>query len=345
MAAQTKKIEITDWSMEELEAWFTAQNMKGFRAGQVFRWIFSHKALSFDVMTDIRKDIRDLLSKTFSITRPVISDVRESADGTRKYLFRLSDERKIESVLIPEKDHYTLCISSQVGCAMGCRFCMTGRLGLVRNLSAGEILGQVMAVTDDAPHDMRLSNIVFMGMGEPLANIDAVVAAIGIMTDGDRGLKLSRRKITVSTCGLVPMMDQLGKAAPIGLAVSLNATDDKTRDMLMPINRKYPISRLMAACARYPLPKREKITIEYILIKGVNDSEKDAVRLAGLLAPLRAKINLIPFNPHAGSDFRRPGLKTISRFQAILMEKNYTVTIRWSKGLDISAACGQLAGS
>ncbi|NOY70193.1 MAG: 23S rRNA (adenine(2503)-C(2))-methyltransferase RlmN [Deltaproteobacteria bacterium] len=345
MTIQTEKKEITDFSIGDLEDWFESGNMKSFRAGQVMRWIFLRGATSFDEMTDLAKDVRALLSETFTITRPAVADILKADDGTRKYLFCLSDGNKIESVLIPEKDHYTLCISSQIGCAMGCRFCMTATMGLIRNLTPGEILGQVLAIRDETPQDMRLSNIVFMGMGEPLANINAVISAMDVMTDGNRGLKLSRRKITVSTCGLVPMMERLGKTSKVGLAVSLNATDNATRDMLMPVNQKYPIEQLMDACARYPLAPRDKITIEYILIKGVNDSEKDAVRLAGLLAPISAKVNLIPFNAHKGSDFKRPDRKIIDRFQSILVERNYTAIIRWSKGADIGAACGQLAGA
>jgi 23S rRNA (adenine2503-C2)-methyltransferase len=298
---------------------------------------------SFDEMTDISKKIRKLFSDQFSLDPLRREAVETSRDGSKKYLFRLNDGNAVESVLIPEKDHYTLCISTQVGCAMGCRFCMTAQSGLIRNLTPGEITGQILGVRKDVPDEKRLSNLVLMGMGEPLANYDNVISAIGIITDNDDGLQFSTRRVTLSTAGLIPKFENLGQATKIRLAVSLNAADDETRNFLMPINQKYPLKDLIAACGRYPLAPRDKITFEYILIKGVNDSIKDAQQLAKLLRPVKAKINLIPFNEHPGSDFRRPQETAILAFQDVLANKNYTAIIRYSKGTDISAACGQLS--
>ena len=253
----------------------------------------------------------------------------------------LEDGNRIESVLIPEKSHWTLCISSQVGCAYGCRFCLTGRGGLVRNLTSAEIINQVWEIRKGLQGGMRLTNIVLMGMGEPLANYDNVLAALQILT-ANNGFQFSNRKITISTAGLVPRIEQLGRDITVNLAVSLNAADNEKRDYLMPINRKYPLEALMNACKVFPLPNRRMITFEYILIDGINDSPEEARHLAKILRPLRAKINLIPFNPFKESDFKRPPESVILAFQKILVDRHYTVRIRFSKGTDISAACGQL---
>ncbi len=340
--SQAGKKDIKDLDRAELVSWFESRGLRSFRADQVMRWLYTRQAAAFDQMTDIGKDLRAALSESFEI-RPIETiEVRTASDGTRKYLHRLADDQRIESVLIPEKDHHTLCISTQVGCAMGCRFCMTGKDGLVRNLTQGEILGQILSASRDSGADKPLSNIVLMGMGEPLANYENVIRAVGIMTDSARGLKLSTRRITLSTSGLVPMFERLAADTKIRLAISLNASENATRNWLMPINRKYPIEMLIDACARYPLSPRDKITFEYILIKGVNDTENDARRLAKLLRPVKAKINLIPFNPHEGSEFERPDASTIERFHSLLIDKHYTTIVRWSKGLEISAACGQL---
>jgi 23S rRNA (adenine2503-C2)-methyltransferase len=272
-----------------------------------------------------------------------VDAVAESEDGSRKYRLRLADGAAVEAVVMPERDHSTLCVSSQVGCAMGCRFCRTGEHGLVRNLTRGEIVAQVRDLVREADPGLPPTNIVFMGMGEPLANFDALVGALDTLTDNDYGLKFSGQRITVSTAGLVPRMADLGRKTRVNLAVSLNATEDETRTRLMPINRTYPLQTLLDACRRYPLQKGRRITFEYILIAGVNDSEADARRLAKLLRPNRSKINLIPFNPHPGSVFSRPSEETILSFQKILLDSHYTTIIRRSKGQDIAAACGQLA--
>jgi 23S rRNA (adenine2503-C2)-methyltransferase len=296
-------------------------------------------------MTDVGKEIRKLLSRHFSIARLEKARIETSQDGSKKYLFKLDDGKYVESVLIPEKDHYTLCISTQVGCAQGCRFCLTARGGWVRNLTRGEIIAQVRDVLNCLDASKRLTNIVLMGMGEPLANYRNVVSAINTITDGNHGLGFSNRRLTLSTAGLVPKISNLGRDTSVNLAISLNATDNKTRNMLMPINRKYPLEKLLDACAGYPLLPRRRITFEYILIKGINDSIKDANRLVKLLRPIRAKINLIPFNEYEGSEFNRPEESAILKFKEILHKNNYTAIIRYSKGQDISAACGQLGAN
>jgi len=335
--------DIKELTKEQLILWLENRNIKPYRAKQILKWIYVRQAETFEMMTDVGKDIRKCLARHFSINRLEKVRTETSQDGSKKFLFKLIDGKYIESVLIPEKNHYTLCISSQVGCAQGCRFCLTGRGGWVRNLTKGEIIAQVRDVANDLDNSKRLTNIVMMGMGEPLANYSNVVGAVCTITYSEVGLGFSDRRLTISTSGLVPKLSPLGRDTGVNLAISLNATDNKTRDMLMPINRKYPLEKLLDACARYPLTPRRKITFEYIIIKGVNDSEEDAKRLAGLLRPIRAKINLIPFNTFEGSDFERPEEHVILTFKEILNKNNYTAVIRQSKGQDISAACGQLS--
>lgn len=339
--------DILNYSRPELASWFETRSVKSFRAGQIYKWVYLRQADTFDEMTDISKDLREILGQHFTIPRLALETVERSTDGTEKFLFRLSDGLYIESVLIPQKDHYTLCISSQAGCRQGCRFCLTATGGFHRNLTVSEIVSQVR----DARHylDQRpgaggsaLTNIVFMGMGEPLANYDAVIKSLAIITDSDFGLKFSPRRVTLSTCGLVPEILKLGEETNVNLAVSLNATTDKVRSMLMPINRKYPLLDLLNACRRFQMKPRNKITFEYILIQGVNDSDDDAHRLIKLLEPIRAKINLIPFNEHANSSFRRPSPEEVDRFFQIILNSSITAIIRKSMGNDISAACGQL---
>ncbi len=293
-------------------------------------------------MTNLKKDLRQRLAAVFDIGRLHRRTCETAADGTRKYLFELVDGERIESVLIPERDHYTLCLSTQVGCAQGCRFCLTASGGLGRNLTQGEILAQVRDIRFDLEQPENLTNIVFMGMGEPLANYRNLIGAIGLLQDNKVGFGFSKRKITVSTAGLVPRLADLGRDTDVGLAVSLNATDNETRSRLMPINRRYPLEVLLEACRRYPLAPQRRITFEYILLAGINDSPADARRLSALLRPIRAKINLIPFNDHPGSEFRRPDEGTILAFQKVLVDQRYTAIIRRSKGREISAACGQL---
>jgi 23S rRNA (adenine2503-C2)-methyltransferase len=333
--------DISNFSEERLTDWFQGHDIKAYRAGQVMRWIYHRNVRSFFEMTDLSKDLRQWLSGKLTIGRLEPTRVRTSVDGSKKYLFCLKDGHSIETVVIPERGHWTLCVSSQVGCAMGCKLCLTGRGGLVRNLEPAEIIGQVRAVQNDHSQQDPITNIVFMGMGEPLANYDSVVQALGIITSNN-GLQFSKRRVTVSTAGLVPKLDRLGRDVRVNLAVSLNAADNKTRDELMPVNRTYPLEMLLNACRRFPLPSGRMITFEYVLIAGVNDGPEDAKRLARILRPMRAKINLIPFNPFEGTGFKRPEEGAIFAFQKVLIDHHYTATIRQSKGSDIGAACGQL---
>jgi len=341
MAAELK--DIKDLSFDELVEWLDAEGLAAYRADQVFKWVYQRQVDSFAEMTNVGKPTRRLLAQAFDIGRLKMAAVEESRDGSRKYLLQLKDGCHIECVLIPEKGHDTLCISTQVGCAQGCQFCLTAQGGLVRNLTSGEIIAQVRDVMQAAP-DRRLTNIVVMGMGEPLANYRNLVKAIGIITNADHGLVISGRRFTLSTAGLASRLADLGRDTDVNLAISLNAADDATRSRLMPINRKFNLAALLEACKRYPLKPRRRITFEYILIAGVNDSDEDARKLSTLLAPLRAKINLIPFNEHPGSTFKRPDENRVRRFQEMLVNKHYTAIVRYSKGQDISAACGQLRG-
>lgn len=342
------KQDIKNFSIKELETFFQEKKIPSFRARQIFKWVYLKQTDSFFEMTDLSKDFRNEADNIFSNPRLEPAEIKKSEkDGSEKFLFRLKDGSHIESVLIPEKDHYTLCISSQVGCAQNCSFCMTAKGGLKRNLTTSEIVSQIRDIQKylldkNAEGTKRISNIVFMGMGEPLANYDNVVRSIRIITDQDFGLKISRRRVTVSTSGLVPEIEKLGNDTKIALAVSLNAVTDDLRSQLMPVNKRYPIEDLLTVCKNYPMTKREKITFEYILIKDVNDSFEDAKKLADILRKVKAKINLIPFNTHPGSDFKRPSREKIEKFGKILMDKGYTVIVRWSKGDDIGAACGQL---
>jgi len=342
MIIDTPRQDIKNLDRATLQQWLQAQGEAPYRADQIWRWIYRDQVDTFDAMSNLSKPLRAALSNAFTIARLTLVQHEISADGAEKFLFQLDDDRRIESVLIPERNHATLCLSSQVGCAQNCRFCFTATGGWERNLTRGEILAQVRDIKNHLSAPETLTNIVFMGMGEPLANYRNVVDAIQLLTDNKTGFGFSRRKITVSTAGLVPEMEALGRETTISLAVSLNATDNATRDRLMPINRRYPIETLLEACRRYPLQPHRRITFEYILLEGINDRPTDARRLAALLRPIRAKINLIPFNEHEGCRFRRPNEAVIQQFQQDLMDQGYTVIIRNSKGRDISAACGQL---
>lgn len=338
------KTELKGLESQEIEEWALNQGLEAFRGRQIRQWLFKGLVSTYDEMTNLPKDLRRELNKVASINHLEHVEMQESVDGTRKFLFTLADGQFIESVLIPERDHFTLCISSQSGCAMGCRFCLTGEQGLNRNLSPAEIVDQVVSVKRSMEERDRLTNVVFMGMGEPLANYGAVIKAIKNLI-ADDGMNLSHRKVTLSTCGLAPEIERLGQDVTVNLAVSLNASNDKTRSYLMPINRKYPLERLISCCRGFSLPKRGRITFEYILIKGINDSDEDALNLTKLLAPLRAKINLIPLNDYPGHDMGPPSNDRIFQFQQILANKHFTAIIRKSKGRDILAACGQLKGA
>ncbi len=316
-----------------------------FRADQLIHWLYRRRFTDFGEMTNISAQVRAELSSRYRVFRPIERAIQQSTDGTRKYLFEMGDGEQIESVLIRQPKRYTLCVSSQVGCAIGCRFCRTALMKLRRNLETAEIVGQVLAVQDDiarrgaAPFD----NIVFMGMGEPLHNLDQVVRAVSLLND-EHGFNFSGRKITISTSGLVPGIKKLGESkCRANLAVSLNATTDEVRDQLIPINRKWPIAVLLEALRSYPLLRRQRITIEYVLLAGVNDTEDDLHRLPGLLRGIPVKVNLIPYNVNAGLGFDAPSRDVIERWQRSLLAAGLNATIRWSKGDDISAACGQLA--
>lgn len=336
-------VDIKNFTLEELSAFIAHLGKERFRANQIMKWVYQKKVKSFDDMTNLAKDFREALKGVAFVSSLQAIKVEVSKDGTKKYLFQLSDGNSIESVLIPDEDRLTLCISSQVGCPLDCGFCVTGSGGFVRNLTTSEIVNQICAVQDDLSEEARLTNIVLMGMGEPLLNYDNVLKALKIMIYGD-GLSFSTRKITVSTSGIVPEMLRLGSETTANLAVSLNATTDEIRSRLMPVNKKYPLGKLLSACREYPLPPRRRITFEYILIKGVNDSPEDAKRLTRLLRGIPCKINLIPYNEHEGSGFKRPTDEAIRAFQEILQNAGYTALLRTSKGVDISAACGQLRG-
>lgn len=333
------KINLKALSSRELDSFSLEKGLPAFRARQLRHWIYGEYAASIQDITEFSKDLRERLSRQAFISNLKVADRQISMDGTEKFLFGLEDEETVESVLISDKDRLTLCISSQVGCAMGCRFCLTGKLGLKRNLEAYEIADQIISVNRLIP-PLRLTNIVLMGMGEPLSNFENIVEALWRIT----GLiKISPRRITLSTSGIVPNILELPRKAPmVNLAISLNATTDEVRDRIMPVNKIYPIRKLLEACRRYPLPPGRRLTFEYVLLKDLNDTPEDARRLVGLLKRIPSKVNLIPFNPYEGSGFERPKEETVLNFQKILVDSNIAALVRKSKGQDILAACGQL---
>ena len=337
-------VPLKDFTPTDLEIWIQEAGQPAYRARQLLKWIYAQNVEDFQKMTDVGKDFRGWLEQHARIHSVMREKVLTDTDGTRKLLFRLPDGERIESVLIDEERRLTLCVSSQVGCALKCRFCLTGEKGYRRNLSAGEIVDQICAARRELGPEERITNLVFMGMGEPLANLQQVAKALEIITS-DHGLNFSTRKVTLSTVGLVPEMLELSRMFPIKLAVSLHAADNATRSRLMPINRRYPLKELLEACRQLELPRRQRITFEYLLLAGVNDSPADARKLAKLLRGLRTKINLIPFNEYTGSPFKRPSSKRIDDFQKILQEKHFTATVRQSRGAGIMAACGQLTHS
>ncbi|MEM6546406.1 MAG: 23S rRNA (adenine(2503)-C(2))-methyltransferase RlmN [Pseudomonadota bacterium] len=328
------------------------QRQAKMRTGQLWQWLYQRGTADFAEMTNLAKGFRADLDAAFQIARPQIVTRQVSRDGTRKYLLRIAGGHEVEAVYIPEEDRGTLCVSSQVGCTLTCTFCHTGTQKLVRNLTPAEIVGQILVCRDDLgewprpgerpPERRLLSNIVLMGMGEPLYNTDAVRDAMLIAMDGE-GLSLSRRRITLSTSGVVPQIPRAGAEIGTLLAISLHATTDEVRDVLVPINRKFPIAQLMAACRAYPrLSNAERITFEYVMLKGVNDADADAKRLVKLIAGIPAKINLIPFNPWPGSPYERSDWVRIERFAEIVNRAGYASPIRTPRGEDILAACGQL---
>jgi len=339
-----RRIHLKNLPLEEMKSFLLSLDEKPFRAAQVARWLYGQGAQSFEEMSNLSKEFREKLESNAWISWLEPREVQFSADGTQKFRFVLEDGEGIESVLLLERDHWTLCLSTQVGCALGCKFCLTGKRGFIRNLTPAEIIDQILGVRTTLPPDKRIRNLVFMGMGEPLLNIKNLTQALETIRS-PLGLQFSYRHITVSTAGMIPQMEAFSSRRHFAqLAISLNASTDGQRTELMPINRKYPLKDLLAACRRLPLANREKITFEYVLIQGLNDSEEDGYRLAGLLKGMQAKINLIPFNEHAQSPWKRPAEETLNRFRQILMDAGYTAVIRQSKGKDIMAACGQLGG-
>ena len=333
------KTDLKNFTLPEMEIFLSGQGKERFRATQIFKWLYQKDARTFAEMTNLSKDLRAELESTACISILEPATVEVGNDGTRKYLFLLEDGSGVESVIIPDEGRNTLCISSQAGCAMGCEFCLTGTYKLTRNLTTAEIIGQICAIK----REVEIRNVVFMGMGEPLHNLDNVIRALHIMLDGN-GLQLSNRRVTVSTCGLVPEMARLGREVIANLAISLNATTDELRDRIMPINRRYPLKVLLQACREFPLPSRRKLTFEYVLLGGLNDTLADAKRLLKLIHGIPSKVNLIPFNEHEGCDFIAPTREAIDVFHAYLLDHNVTVITRDSRGGDISAACGQLKG-
>ena len=332
----------------ELAAALEPAGITGFRVKQVWQWIYHRGATQFEQMTNLSKQVRQQLADRFVLERPAVSTHQQSTDGTQKWLLRFPDGKEVESVHIPEADRGTLCVSSQVGCTLNCKFCHTGTQRWVRNLDAPEIVSQVMLARDafdewPAPeHDRSLTNIVLMGMGEPLYNYDNVAKAMRIVMDGE-GLAISKRRITLSTAGVVPMIGQVGAELGVNLAISLHAVRDDLRDVLVPINKKYPLAQLMDACRNYPgLSNARRITFEYVMLKGVNDSLADAKAMVELLKGIPAKINLIPFNPWPGTIYECSSNNAIRRFADYLSEQGLSAPIRHPRGQDILAACGQL---
>ncbi|MDA2919750.1 23S rRNA (adenine(2503)-C(2))-methyltransferase RlmN [Desulfobacterota bacterium AH_259_B03_O07] len=332
-----------DLCPEELEQFVVSFGEKPYRASQIAKWIYRDNAISFAQMTNLSKEFRSSLDKNLLLNSTMsVAEEKISRDGTIKFLFELFDGKRIESVLIPDKTRMTLCISTQVGCAIGCTFCLTGRIGKIRNLRASEILDQYLMV--NKRDTRRITNLVFMGMGEPLDNFDNTLRALKTFTNKDY-IGLSPKKITVSTSGLIPRIRELGNQISINLSISLNAPDDELRNELMPINRRYPLKDLIEVSRNFPVPKRKSLTFEYVLIKGVNDSSDDARTLGKLLRGIRCKVNLIPFNEANPLPYHTPDTEQVANFQRILISYGINARIRKNRGRDIMGACGQLAAN
>ncbi|HZX47729.1 MAG: 23S rRNA (adenine(2503)-C(2))-methyltransferase [Thermodesulfovibrio sp. RBG_19FT_COMBO_42_12] len=337
-----KKADLRDLDLAELEDFALALGLQRYRGRQLFHWVYGKGVDSLDMMTDLSKESRELLSEKTYISSLQEERRQYSSDGTEKFLFELEDGHRVESVLIPEEDRLTLCISTQVGCGMGCTFCLTGKGGLARNLKSSEIVNQVLLVQKGLPEGRGVTNIVIMGMGEPLSNFNNVIKAIEILKH-PLGPAIGARRITLSTAGLVTGIKKLGESnLNINLAISLNASTDDQRSQIMPVNSKYPLKKLIGACREFPLRKGRVLSFEYVLLEGVNDSPEDARRVSTLLKGIPCKINLIPFNEFPGAPYKSPSEKAVLRFQEILTNNNYSVFIRKPRGRDILAACGQL---
>jgi 23S rRNA (adenine2503-C2)-methyltransferase len=346
-------------SLPRLAAVVAEVGERPYRARQLFRWLHQRGAATFDEMSDLPRALREALAARFALRTLERAEERRSADGTIKWSWRTVDGRLVESVYMPHtsdedgeannRDRRTLCVSTQVGCAIGCQFCLTGTMGLVLNLGAGEIADQIhranrrLVELGEGTGTRPLTNLVFMGMGEPLHNFENLKVALNDLLLAEDGPNFSHRHVTVSTSGLVPQIRRLGEETPVKLAVSLNATTDAQRDRLMPVNRRYPLAELLAACRAFPMKQGRRITFEYVLLGGVNDSDDDALRLAALVRGIPAKVNLIPYNENPGLGFAGPAKGRLEAFQRLLVERQITVVVRRNRGQDISAACGQLA--
>jgi 23S rRNA (adenine2503-C2)-methyltransferase len=333
---------LLDLSPAEMEALAESLGAPPYRGRQLAQWIFVKGVTDLAAMSDLPKDFRAALAARASVEVPEVERRTPSQDGSQKLVLRYGDGARVQAVLMPDGDRLTLCVSTQVGCGFACAFCYTGTMGLERNLSAGEIVAQVMVAREGLAAGLRITHIVYMGMGEPLANYTATVKSLRLLTD-PQAFAFAPRRITVSTVGLVSGIERLAKEnLRVNLAVSLHATSNEIRDRIMPVNRGFAIEELLAACRRFPLPFRQRMTFEYVLLEGINDSAEDARRLVKLMKGIRGKINLIPFNDWEGSSFARPPLARILDFQTVLLEHGIRATVRWSKGEDIGAACGQL---
>ncbi len=342
MTSSALRLDIAGMELGELEAHFASRGVARFHARQVYRWIYRKGVTEFSQMTNLSRALREQLAAELVVSSPELQSQQTSSDGTRKFVLTFPDSQAIEAVFIPDTPAMTFCISTQVGCAMKCGFCLTGRMGLVRNLTAAEIAGQVRWMARELGMLETPFNVVLMGMGEPLHNYDETMKALRLLA-AEAGLAVSPRRVTLSTVGVLPGLERF-QSEPLmpNLAISLHATTEELRDRLVPVNRKYGLADIIEACRHFPLPRRRRITFEYVLLAGINDSDDDARRLARLLAGIKSKVNLIPLNEAAGIPFERPSDERIDRFAAILAERHLTVSVRKSRGRDIRAACGQL---
>jgi 23S rRNA (adenine2503-C2)-methyltransferase len=340
-----KPNDLASMTYQQLQDWMVSQKEPAFRGRQVFQWLHAKCVRSYDEMTNLSKDFRAKLIENVPLTPVEIAGREKADDGTIKYRYRLADTREVEGVYMPDAKRRTLCVSTQVGCAMGCAFCATSTMGLIRNLTAGEITGQLEAVvrelqSDELPYK-PVSNVVFMGMGEPLANLGAVCNAVWNLLHPN-GMGLSRRHVTVSTVGLIPAMEEFVSRVPVKLAVSLNATTDEVRSRIMPVNRRFGLADLISCCRNLPLQRTDRLTFEYVLLKGVNDSDQDAQQLVKLLSGVRCKVNLIPYNTFGSLDYERPSDERVNTFLEMLAAKQISAFVRKSRGESLKAACGQL---
>ncbi len=334
--------DVAELELEGLEGQLDAIGVPRFHARQIFQWVYRRGVTDFSAMTDLGRELRTRLLQDFALTTPTVAKREQSSDGTVKFLLRLADGQFIESVFIPDTPSQTFCLSTQVGCAMKCAFCLTARMGIVRNLTAGEIVGQVRVLLRELNMLGQRFNIVLMGMGEPLHNYDATMKALRIVAE-EHGMAVSPRRVTLSTVGVLPALERLATEPFMpNLAISLHATTEDQRDLLVPINRKYGLKELLDACRRFPLKRRNRITFEYVMLSGVNDTPEDARRLVKLLNGIKAKVNLLPLNEAAGIPFTRPSDDRVNQFAQILADHYVTVSVRRSRGRDIRAACGQL---